>query len=69
MRRLHCSLKSIKSRIDLLFLLFDHRSALDLPEAELAAAQPLRDNAFKTELATRLIADNLGKLVLEVDPG
>jgi xanthine dehydrogenase YagS FAD-binding subunit len=31
-------------------------------EAELAAAQPLRDNAFKIELATRVIADTLGKL-------
>ena len=31
-------------------------------EAELAAAQPLRDNAFKIELATRLIADTLDKL-------
>ncbi len=31
-------------------------------EAELAAAQPLRDNAFKIELAKRLIADTLGKL-------
>jgi xanthine dehydrogenase YagS FAD-binding subunit len=31
-------------------------------EAELAAAQPLRDNAFKIELATRVIANTLGKL-------
>jgi xanthine dehydrogenase YagS FAD-binding subunit len=31
-------------------------------EAELAVAQPLRDNAFKIELATRVIADTLGKL-------
>jgi xanthine dehydrogenase YagS FAD-binding subunit len=31
-------------------------------EAELASAQPLRDNAFKIELATRVIADSLGKL-------
>jgi xanthine dehydrogenase YagS FAD-binding subunit len=31
-------------------------------QAELAAAQPLRDNSFKIELATRLIADTLGKL-------
>ena len=31
-------------------------------EAELAAAQPLRDNAFKIELAKRVIADTLGKL-------
>jgi xanthine dehydrogenase YagS FAD-binding subunit len=31
-------------------------------EAELSAAQPLRDNAFKIELATRVIADTLGKL-------
>jgi xanthine dehydrogenase YagS FAD-binding subunit len=31
-------------------------------EAELAAAQPLHDNAFKVELATRVIADTLGKL-------
>ena len=31
-------------------------------ETELAAAQPLRDNAFKIELATRVIADTLGKL-------
>ena len=31
-------------------------------EAELAAAQPLHDNAFKIELATRVIADTLGKL-------
>ena len=31
-------------------------------EAELAAAQPLRDNSFKIELATRVIADTLGKL-------
>jgi xanthine dehydrogenase YagS FAD-binding subunit len=31
-------------------------------EAELASAQPLRDNAFKIELATRVIADTLGKL-------
>jgi xanthine dehydrogenase YagS FAD-binding subunit len=31
-------------------------------EAELAAARPLRDNAFKIELATRVIADTLGKL-------
>ena len=31
-------------------------------EAELAAAQPLRDNAFKIELATRVITDTLGKL-------
>jgi xanthine dehydrogenase YagS FAD-binding subunit len=31
-------------------------------EAELAAAYPLRDNAFKIELATRVIADTLGKL-------
>jgi xanthine dehydrogenase YagS FAD-binding subunit len=32
-------------------------------EAELAKAQPLRDNAFKIELAKRVIADTLGKLV------
>ena len=32
-------------------------------EAELAAAQGLRDNAFKIELAKRVIADTLGKLV------
>jgi xanthine dehydrogenase YagS FAD-binding subunit len=32
-------------------------------EAELAAAQPLRDNSFKIELAKRVIADTLGKLV------
>jgi xanthine dehydrogenase YagS FAD-binding subunit len=31
-------------------------------EAELAAAQPLRDNSFKIELAARVIADTLGKL-------
>ena len=31
-------------------------------EAELAAAQGLRDNAFKIELAKRVIADTLGKL-------
>ena len=31
-------------------------------EAELAAAQPLRDNAFKIELAKRVIADTLVKL-------
>ena len=31
-------------------------------EAELAQAQPLRDNAFKIELAKRVIADTLGKL-------
>jgi xanthine dehydrogenase YagS FAD-binding subunit len=31
-------------------------------EAELASAQALRDNAFKIELATRVIADTLGKL-------
>jgi xanthine dehydrogenase YagS FAD-binding subunit len=31
-------------------------------EAELAPAQPLRDNAFKIELATRVIADILCKL-------
>ena len=31
-------------------------------EAELAPAQALRDNAFKIELATRVIADTLGKL-------
>jgi xanthine dehydrogenase YagS FAD-binding subunit len=31
-------------------------------EAELATAQPLRDNAFKIELAKRVIADTLGKL-------
>jgi xanthine dehydrogenase YagS FAD-binding subunit len=31
-------------------------------EAELAAAQPLRDNAFKIELAKRVIADTLAKL-------
>jgi len=31
-------------------------------EADLSAAQPLRDNAFKIELATRVIADTLGKL-------
>ena len=31
-------------------------------EAELAAAEPLRDNAFKIELAKRVIADTLGKL-------
>src|ERR1700735_2634389 len=31
-------------------------------EAGLAAAQPLRDNAFKIELAKRVIADTLGKL-------
>jgi xanthine dehydrogenase YagS FAD-binding subunit len=31
-------------------------------EAELAATQPLRDNAFKIELAKRVIADTLGKL-------
>jgi xanthine dehydrogenase YagS FAD-binding subunit len=31
-------------------------------EAELSAALPLRDNAFKIELATRVIADTLGKL-------
>jgi xanthine dehydrogenase YagS FAD-binding subunit len=31
-------------------------------EAELASAQPLHDNAFKIELATRVIADTLGKL-------
>ena len=31
-------------------------------EAELASAQPLRDNAFKIELATRVIADTLVKL-------
>jgi xanthine dehydrogenase YagS FAD-binding subunit len=31
-------------------------------EVELAAAQPLRDNAFKIELARRVIADTLGKL-------
>jgi xanthine dehydrogenase YagS FAD-binding subunit len=31
-------------------------------EAELADAQPLSDNAFKIELATRVIADTLGKL-------
>jgi xanthine dehydrogenase YagS FAD-binding subunit len=31
-------------------------------EAELAAAQPLRDNSFKIELATRVIADILGTL-------
>jgi xanthine dehydrogenase YagS FAD-binding subunit len=30
--------------------------------AELSAAEPLRDNAFKIELATRVIADTLGKL-------
>jgi xanthine dehydrogenase YagS FAD-binding subunit len=31
-------------------------------EAELASAQALRDNAFKIELAKRVIADTLGKL-------
>ncbi len=31
-------------------------------EAELADAQPLRDNVYKIELATRVIADTLGKL-------
>ena len=31
-------------------------------EAELAPAQALRDNAFKIELAKRVIADTLGKL-------
>ena len=31
-------------------------------EAELATAEALRDNAFKIELATRVIADTLGKL-------
>jgi xanthine dehydrogenase YagS FAD-binding subunit len=31
-------------------------------EAELAAARGLRDNAFKIELAKRVIADTLGKL-------
>jgi xanthine dehydrogenase YagS FAD-binding subunit len=31
-------------------------------EAELAAAQPLRDNAFKIELAKRVIADTFAKL-------
>jgi xanthine dehydrogenase YagS FAD-binding subunit len=31
-------------------------------EAEFAAAEPLRDNAFKIELAKRVIADTLGKL-------
>ena len=31
-------------------------------EAELAQAQALRDNAFKIELAKRVIADTLGKL-------
>ena len=31
-------------------------------EAELAAAQALRDNSFKIELARRVIADTLGKL-------
>jgi xanthine dehydrogenase YagS FAD-binding subunit len=31
-------------------------------EAELASAQALRGNAFKIELATRVIADTLGKL-------
>jgi xanthine dehydrogenase YagS FAD-binding subunit len=31
-------------------------------EAELASAQALHDNAFKIELATRVIADTLGKL-------
>jgi xanthine dehydrogenase YagS FAD-binding subunit len=31
-------------------------------EVELAAAQGLRDNAFKIELAKRVIADTLGKL-------
>jgi xanthine dehydrogenase YagS FAD-binding subunit len=36
-------------------------------EAELAAANGLRDNAFKIELATRLIADTLGKLARFVE--
>lgn len=31
-------------------------------EAELSAAEPLCDNAFKIELATRVIGDTLGKL-------
>jgi xanthine dehydrogenase YagS FAD-binding subunit len=31
-------------------------------EAELAPAQALRDNAFKIELAKRVIVDALGKL-------
>ena len=31
-------------------------------EAELAAAQPLRDNGFKIELARRVIVDTLAKL-------
>ena len=31
-------------------------------EAELASAQALRDNAFKIELAKRVITDTLGKL-------
>jgi xanthine dehydrogenase YagS FAD-binding subunit len=31
-------------------------------ETELAEARPLHDNAFKVELATRVIADTLGKL-------
>jgi xanthine dehydrogenase YagS FAD-binding subunit len=36
-------------------------------EAELAAANGLRDNAFKIELATRLIADTLKKLAQSVE--
>ena len=33
-------------------------------ERELAAAEPLRDNGFKIELAKRVIADALAKLAL-----
>jgi xanthine dehydrogenase YagS FAD-binding subunit len=33
-------------------------------KAELAEAQPLRDNYFKIELAKRVIADTLGKLAI-----
>jgi xanthine dehydrogenase YagS FAD-binding subunit len=36
----------------------------DAAQAELAPAQGLRDNAFKIELATRVIADTLAKLAL-----
>jgi xanthine dehydrogenase YagS FAD-binding subunit len=36
-------------------------------EAELTAAKGLRDNAFKTELAARLIADTLEKLALTAE--
>ncbi|MDP3660274.1 xanthine dehydrogenase family protein subunit M [Phenylobacterium sp.] len=36
--------------------------------AELASARPLRDNAFKIDLATRLIADTLEKLTQTAEP-